>query len=66
MDILVTVHRVILPEFLPFHSLHQLIVDVFGHALDCVNDGIVGERQPLKQCSLIFTNHNVHHIQCSG
>jgi len=66
MDILVTIRRVILPKFLPFHSLDQLFVDVFGHALDCATDGIVGQRQSLKQSSRIFTNHNVHHITFSG
>ena len=66
IDILVNVRRVILPKFLPFHSLDQLLVDVFGHALDCATDGIVGQRQSIKQSSLIFTNHNVHHITFRG
>jgi len=66
MDILVSVYRFILSEFIPFHSLDQLLDDVFNHALDSATEGIVRQRQFLKQSSRIFTNHNVHHINFSG
>ena len=61
MEFLVSVLPFILPEFLPFHSLDQLLDYVFGHALDCATKFTDRQRQILKQSSRIFTNHNVHH-----